>query len=167
MVPDLGKIYDDHAPALFRFLLSLTRSEAEAGDILQNVFVKLARRPALLDGVRELRPWLLRMAHRQALDEARRRIAHESAAVRAAEAVEIFAPVYDADCDTFRAEVAQAMSELPEDQRAVVHLKIWEDLTFTQIAEALEIPANTAASRYRYAIDKLEARLRLLHDETR
>src|SRR5262245_13483871 len=117
MVPDLGKIYDDHAPALFRFLLNLTRSEAEAADILQNVFVKLACRPAVLDEVRDLRPWLLRMSHRQAIDEARRRIAHENAVEKAAETVEIFAPADDPDGDAFRAEVAQAMAELPEDQR--------------------------------------------------
>jgi RNA polymerase sigma-70 factor (ECF subfamily) len=44
----------------------------------------------------------------------------------------------------------------------VVHLKIWEDLTFGEIAETLEIPANTAASRYRYAIEKLGSQLRPL-----
>jgi RNA polymerase sigma-70 factor (ECF subfamily) len=73
--------------------------------------------------------------------------------------------VEDADDDAFRAAVADAMAELPEDQRAVVHLKIWEDMTFAQIAEALGLSANTAASRYRYALDKLEARLRPLHEE--
>jgi RNA polymerase sigma-70 factor (ECF subfamily) len=46
-----------------------------------------------------------------------------------------------------------------------VHLKLWEHLTFEQIAEALEIPANTAASRYRYGLDKLRERLRPLYDE--
>jgi RNA polymerase sigma-70 factor (ECF subfamily) len=167
MSPDLGKIYDTHAPALFAFLLNLTRSEAEARDILQDVFVKLARRPALLDEVRELRPWLLRMAHRQVMDAARRRAAHERAVESAAEGVELFLPGSEPDGDAFRGAVARAMEELPEEQRAVVHLKIWEDLTFAQIAEALGIPANTAASRYRYAIDKLEALLRPLHDEPR
>jgi RNA polymerase sigma-70 factor, ECF subfamily len=47
----------------------------------------------------------------------------------------------------------------------VVHLKLWEELTFEAIAEALGIPANTAASRYRYGIDKLRARLRPFYDE--
>ena len=47
----------------------------------------------------------------------------------------------------------------------VVHLKLWEGLTFEQIAIALDIPLNTAASRYRYGLDKLRARLRPLYDE--
>jgi RNA polymerase sigma-70 factor (ECF subfamily) len=168
MSPDLGPIYDAHATALFAFLLNLTRSEAEARDLVQDVFVKLATRPSLLDGVRDARPWLLRLAHRQMLDAVRRRGAHDCAIESASREMELFVPAEcDPEADAFRAAVARAMAELPADQRAVVHLKIWEDLTFAQIAGALDIPANTAASRYRYAIDKLEALLRPLHDEPR
>jgi len=65
----------------------------------------------------------------------------------------------------FRAALAEALAELPEDQRAVVHLKLWDGLTFEQIAGALEIPLNTAASRYRYGLDKLRGRLRPLYEE--
>jgi RNA polymerase sigma-70 factor (ECF subfamily) len=46
-----------------------------------------------------------------------------------------------------------------------VHLKLWEGLTFEEIAGTLEIPVNTAASRYRYGLDKLRDRLRPLYDE--
>jgi RNA polymerase sigma-70 factor (ECF subfamily) len=49
----------------------------------------------------------------------------------------------------------------------VVHLKLWSGLTFERIAEVLEVPLNTAASRYRYGLDKLRARLRPLYDEIR
>ena len=58
-----------------------------------------------------------------------------------------------------------ALRELPPEQRAVAHLKLWEGLTFEQIADLLGIPLNTAASRYRYALDKLRQRLRPLYDE--
>ena len=61
--------------------------------------------------------------------------------------------------------MAAALAELPPEQRAVAHLKLWTGLTFEQIAAALEIPPNTAASRYRYALDKLRARLRPLYEE--
>jgi RNA polymerase sigma-70 factor, ECF subfamily len=57
------------------------------------------------------------------------------------------------------------LGELPADQRAVLHLKLWEGLTFEQIAAALEISPNTAASRYRYGLDKLRRLLRPLYDE--
>jgi RNA polymerase sigma-70 factor (ECF subfamily) len=165
MLPDLAKTYDDHAPALFAFLLNFTRSESDACDVLQDVFARIAARPSLLDGVREMRAWLVKLCHRQALDGIRRRASHSRAIESAVAEAPLFAPVEDADDDAFRAAVADAMAELPEDQRAVVHLKIWEDMTFAQIAEALGLSANTAASRYRYALDKLEARLRPLHEE--
>ena len=54
---------------------------------------------------------------------------------------------------------AAALASLPEEQRAVIHLKIWENLTFARIAVVLDIPANTAASRYRYALEKLRGLL--------
>src|SRR5262245_22419824 len=106
MPPDLGTIYDAHAPALFAFLLNLTRSEAEAGDRVQEVFLKIASRPGLLEGVRDIRPWLLRLAHRQAMDGARRRDARTRAHERAAGETELFAPAEEPESDAFRSAVA-------------------------------------------------------------
>ena len=71
--PDpLDALYDGHAPALFRFLVRLTGDEAEVKDILQEIFIRLAREPGLLRGVRAPRSYLFRMAHRLAIDHARR-----------------------------------------------------------------------------------------------
>jgi RNA polymerase sigma-70 factor (ECF subfamily) len=51
--------------------------------------------------------------------------------------------------------IQNAMQSLPNIYREVVTLKIWGGLTFAEIAEALEIPQNTAASRYRYGLTTL------------
>jgi DNA-directed RNA polymerase specialized sigma24 family protein len=51
--------------------------------------------------------------------------------------------------------IQKAMNDLPGIYREVVTLKVWSGLTFGEIAEALEIPANTAASRYRYGLVEL------------
>jgi len=83
----------------------------------------------------------------------------------AAENISQFAAATDPDEQLFREELAGALGELPPDQRAVVHLKLWQGLTFEEIAAILEISPNTAASRYRYGLDKLRDRLRLLYDE--
>ncbi|MBF0406388.1 MAG: RNA polymerase sigma factor [Candidatus Riflebacteria bacterium] len=53
-------------------------------------------------------------------------------------------------------DMEKAMSQLSEEQREVVALKIWGDLTFDEIAEIQEVSLNTAASRYRYALQKLK-----------
>ena len=166
MPAKLERLYDDHAQALFAFLLNFTRDEADTRDVLQEIFIKLARQPDLLDTARDERGFLIRLAHNAAVDLMRRRGTrakhHEQFG---AEQISTFAPTTDPDESAFRAELSAALGELPPDQRAVVHLKLWAGLTFDEIAATLEIPLNTAASRYRYGLDKLRARLRPLYDE--
>ncbi len=163
---DIAGLYDNHAQALYAFLLNLTRNEDDTRDVLQEVFVKLARQPGLLDGVREERAFLIRLAHNAAIDLMRRRGTREKHhELFGAECVTAFARTDDPDEESFRRALAEALAELPPDQRAVVHLKLWEGLTFEQIAATLEIPLNTAASRYRYGLDKLRGRLRPLYEE--
>ena len=162
----LDRLYDEHAPALFAFLLNFTRDESDTRDVLQEIFIKLARQPDLLANARDERHFLLRLAHNAAVDQMRR---HSTRAKHheqfGAEQLSAFAPTDDPDEAAFRTELATALGELPAEQRAVVHLKLWAGLTFDEIAATLEIPLNTAASRYRYGLDKLRTRLRPLYDE--
>jgi RNA polymerase sigma-70 factor (ECF subfamily) len=57
--------------------------------------------------------------------------------------------------DERAAQIEEALKTLPDYYKEVILLKIWGDLTFEEIAETLDIPMNTAASRYRYALEKL------------
>lgn len=166
MADELERIYDAHAAALFAFLLNFTRNEDTARDLLQEVFTKIAQRPELLSDARDERGFLLRMTHRLAIDFFRRKHSRERRhEALAAEKSSLFADAGDPDEAEFRRQLTDALGELPADQRAVVHLKLWEGLTFDQIATALDIPLNTAASRYRYGIDKLRDRLRPIYEE--
>ena len=61
--------------------------------------------------------------------------------------------------DERSAQIEKAIQGLPEYYKEVIILKIWGELTFEQIAETLDIPMNTAASRYRYALEKLRRTL--------
>jgi RNA polymerase sigma-70 factor (ECF subfamily) len=163
---DIERLYDEHAQPLYAFLLNFTRDEADTRDLLQEIFLKLARNETLLRGVREERAFLIRLAHNAAIDLMRRRGTRERTRENfMAEIVSPFAPANDPDEEVFRQELSEALAELPPEQRAVAHLKLWEGLTFEQIADALEIPPNTAASRYRYALDKLRDRLRPIYEE--
>lgn len=163
---DIERLYDEQAQALFSFLLSLTRNEADTRDLLQEIFVKLAQQPHLMEKVRDPRAFLLRLAHNQAIDLFRRRGASEKRQVELASQTHLlFAPSSTPDESAFREALEMALSDLPAEQREVMHLKLWEGLTFEQIAELLSIPLNTAASRYRYGLDKLRQRLRPLYDE--
>ena len=162
----IKKLYDQHAQALFHFLLNYTHSEADSLDLLQEVFLKISRRPELLQGIREERSFLIRLAANQAIDAMRRRETRD----RNHQAIEmdqgsLFAPSDNPDVGQFRACLSKALRHLPPEQRAIVHLKLWEGLTFEQIATTLEIPINTTASRYRYGIDKMRELLRPLYEE--
>src|SRR5438876_8135433 len=100
---ELERLYDDHAQALFAFLLNFTRNEADTRDLLQGLFVKLAQSPTLLQGVREPRAFLLRLAHNLAIDLIRRRgTRHKTYEQLADERINVFAPAPDPDEHTFR-----------------------------------------------------------------
>jgi len=164
--PDLERIYDEHAQALFAFLLNFTRDEHDTRDLLQEIFTRIARDPGLLRGARDERAFLIRLAHNAAIDLMRRRGTRQKYHDQfAEEEMSIFAADENPDVAAFRESLSRALAELPEDQRAVVHLKLWENLTFEEIATVLDISANTAASRYRYGIDKMRERLRPLYEE--
>src|SRR3954452_15081759 len=74
---DLESLYDSHAQAVFAFLFNLTRNEEDTKDLMQELFAKLVRQPAVLEGMREPRAYLLRLAHNLAIDLFRRRSARE------------------------------------------------------------------------------------------
>jgi len=162
----IEQLYDGHAPSLFAYLLNFTRNENDTRDVLQEIFVKIAREPELLKNVLNERAFLIRLAHNAAIDLIRRRDTRERTRENvAAETITVFAPAGDPDEEVFRQQLSAALVELPEEQRAVVHLKLWEEMTFEAIAETLGISPNTAASRYRYGLDKLRERLRPLYKE--
>jgi RNA polymerase sigma-70 factor (ECF subfamily) len=164
--PDpLEILYQEHAPALYRFLIRLTGNEAEVKDVLQEIFIRLAKSPGILDEVQSPRAYLFRMVHRLAIDRMRRdqtRMLYSEQARQECE-IHFSPPAVDHDEAWRREMLGNSLSALPCEQKAVVLLKIWEGLTFAQIAEALDISADTAASRYRYALDKLRGALRPLH----
>jgi RNA polymerase sigma-70 factor (ECF subfamily) len=163
---DLQRLYDEHAQALFAFLLNFTRDDDDARDLLQEIFTRLARQPGLLQRAREERAFLIRLAHNAAVDLMRRRGARQKYYEQMGEeTTDLFAETENPDEAAFRRSLSRAMADLPAEQRAVVHLKLWENLTFEQIAEALDLSPNTAASRYRYGLDKLRERLRPLYEE--
>lgn len=163
MPPHLvASLYDAHAPALHRFLLSLCGSEADTRDLLQDLFLRILRLDR--ETLEDPQAFLFRSARNLFLDQLRRgsrrrrTLGDYEADLRASDSgpPEISDETNGAGANL---AVARALACLPEEQRAVVHLKIWEKLTFARIAEILGIPDNTAASRYRYALERLRRNL--------
>ena len=142
----------DHSPKLLLFARTQTRSEADAEDVLQEAIVEAARKS---HGVPPDLPLVYVTLRRRAVDLARstdRRTARE---VASAEATAMCWFDDHIERQEPARAIAQAMRRMSEKFREVVILKIWSDLTFAQIAETLNIPLNTAASRYRYGLESL------------
>lgn len=163
-MPDLASLYDLHAGAVYAFALNLLRDEGEAKDILHTVFVRLARSADGPPG----RSGLLKLTHWLVLDRLRQQKSSASRETRwNSESQPLFTPSADPDTALFDDALAAALLILPVEQRAVVHLHLWENTSFDAIGEMLGISRNTAASRYRLALVKLQDHLRPLYNEIR
>ncbi len=146
----------EYGPRLLLFARQQTRTEADSEDVLQIALVESWERT----GRNEPPPLPLVFAtiRRRAIDWARsndRRAAREQAELPGD--VPWFDPSL-ADAE-LREELEAAMKKLPQMYREVITLKVWGELTFEQIAEVLDIPLNTAASRYRYGLDGLRKQM--------
>jgi RNA polymerase sigma-70 factor (ECF subfamily) len=143
------------APGLLLFARQWVRSTADAEDVVQEAFVKFWRRNHNIDN----RPLLYATVRSIALDFLRRdsrRSRRESDAVSGTE--QVIQPQFDTVDDSQRALVS-AIEDLPNEQREVLVMKIWNELTFAEIGIVLGISQNTAASRYRYALAALKKNL--------
>ena len=140
------------APGLVLFARQWVRTSADAEDIVQEAFVRfwrtnrdVANRGLLYATVRSVALDLIRKDSRRA----RREVEASWDSPQTAE------PQFDTEDDSQR-QLVGAMGRLPEEQREVLVMKIWNDLTFAEIGEAIGISQNTAASRYRYALAALK-----------
>lgn len=150
--------FEAYGRKLLLFARQWATGAADAEDIVQEAFVRFWRSPVRNDADAHVQ--LFAMVRRAGLDATRRcirREARERAAAIGEDDVSWFTPADDAAGRD--SEIQVALTQLPPEQREVVVLKIWAELTFDQIARSLEISPNTAASRYRYALEALRRNL--------
>lgn len=143
----------EHGPKFLLFARQQTRFEVDAQDLVQEAVVECWRRQAI--GAPPAAGLVFATIRRRAIDLGRsadRRAGREAAV--AGESSETWF-----DCGLEERERNQliqlAMNGLPDIYREVLTLKVWGELTFAEIAQVLEISANTAASRYRYGLAEL------------
>jgi len=142
----------DHASKLLLFARQMARSEADAQDLVQEALAECWQRNAAC--IPPL-PLLFATIRRRAIDLARRddrRLNREQSV-----ALNDTQPWFDTGVEQreFGRMIQAALAELPPEQREVITLKIWGEMTFAEIGQTLGIPANTAASRFRYGLSEL------------
>jgi RNA polymerase sigma-70 factor (ECF subfamily) len=150
---DWRRWLEEHTPKLLLFARQQARSEADAQDLLQESLVEASQRQN--DGQPPPLPLVFATIRRRAIDLARRddrRAGRELAALEPPPVAWFDTSVEDRELQQL---IQDAMSRLPGIYREVLILKVWGGLTFAEIADTLAIPANTAASRYRYGLIEL------------
>jgi len=151
-------LYDQFGQRLYRAALGMLGCRQDAEDTVQEVFVAILQSRRRLTNVQDLAAYLFtalrRAAGRCAARRARAPTLSETAVNEAAAA-----PVLRDDRSQYSERLDRAMAALPAEQREVIALKIDGELSFAQIAQVVGVSINTAASRYRYALEKLRSSL--------
>lgn len=148
-------IWDRYASDLLAYLQAVLCSRIDAEETLQEVFIRLVRKRRHLAKARNLRAYLFQIARHEAATYARRRRRQPVDAASWLVAAEGIAADQDLADD-----LAKALGGLPQEQRTVIVMKVYQDQTFQEISAVLGISPNTAASRYRYGMEKLRTLLR-------
>ena len=146
----------EHGAATVLLARQWVSNRSDAEDVVQEAFVRFWR---ARHRANDPTAFLYVCVKRAAADFRRanaRRIRREEAARRTEEQPLFEYPAEECERQT---AISIALGELPQEQRVVLVMKIWGGLSFPQIAEALEASPNTVASRYRYALTKLQQKL--------
>ena len=144
----MENVFDEYGGLVLNYIKTIVGDAHQAEDVMQNVFVKLWKIEVFT--ISNIKAYIITAARNEALTYIRKRS-------------KTHIPSIVKDCQLFsRGEdplrkmcIEEALLQLPQEQREIVFLKIYAQLTFQKIADTLNIPLNTASSRYRYAMEKL------------
>ena len=153
--------YRQLAPKLLLCARQWVISPADAEDVVQNAFIKFWKRQP--DARPEHYPLLFTTLRTTALDlrrsqERRTRRESDPSAQLLTEDASFFDSTIEQREDA--AQIEAALKKLPSEQREVLVLRIWGELTLAQIAETLGVSINTVASRHRYGLEALRKTLK-------
>ena len=156
---DLESIYAEHSPIVYAFLLRMLNHRDEACDVLQETFIQAWRELGKFEKSRgSICGWLITIARTRALDRlraAKTRGRYEAASRSSTSAVE---PTFLHDVDALKAKTA--LASIPLEQRRVLELAYFGDLSHTQIAQELALPLGTVKTRIALGMRKLREQLR-------
>ncbi len=144
---------------LRRYARSLTRDEADAEDLVHDALVRAYERRGTFRYSQNLRTWLLSILHNSFVDRLRRRATDVR---RLASMNDLAQSHHEAPQDhaVRLAEVRKTFMELPDEQRAALHLVGLEGLTYDEAATMLGVPVGTVMSR----VNRARAALRAIED---
>ena len=153
----IESLFDRFGEAMNRYLTVKLGSARDAEDVLQEVFFRLTKYSVRLRFVRNLRVFVFRIARNEADRFLRSKIQEERFVRQPEFQAYSFGQSYGGPDETSERLVSEALAQVSDEQREVIVLKIFEGMTFNEIAAISGESSNTIASRYRYGIEKMRS----------
>jgi RNA polymerase sigma-70 factor (ECF subfamily) len=152
--PALEQLYEVHGAALTAYACTFVNDFASAEDVVHKLFLSLLQKEIKMPDTPIA--YLYRATKNTALNA--QRITKRE--VAAGDSVDL--PIFTHRENNREAALTlqRALYALPTEQRETVIMRIWSGLTLEEVAAATAVPLNTAASRYRYALEKLREHLK-------
>jgi RNA polymerase sigma-70 factor (ECF subfamily) len=155
--PNVRELIDSHYQSLYRYAYRLAGSAADAEDLTQETFGKALTRLAQLRQSDRAKPWLFRILRNEYLHRVRDDKRHKQVPLDALG--ELPEPTADGPPEVDPATVQAALNELDETFRTPLILFYFEDFSYRDIAEQMELPIGTVMSRLARAKGYLRAKL--------
>ncbi|MCY1480325.1 RNA polymerase sigma factor CarQ [compost metagenome] len=159
----LASLIERHQSKIYGFIYSKVSDRDITDDIFQDTFIKVIRtlKSGSYNEEGKFLPWVMRIAHNLIVDHFRRN--KKMPMFRETEDFSIFSIMSDS-CPNIESKMITAqvendlrklIEELPEDQKEVLLMRIYQDLSFKEISELTGVSINTALGRMRYALMNL------------
>ena len=161
-VDALGEVYDRYARPVWSVAIGVTRTDQLAQEAMQETFIRAWQAASSYDPERDIGPWLLTIARYTALDVMRRELRPTRGGHEAEQDAVVESPGIDQAWTSWA--VQEALGSLGTEEREIVRLSFFEDLTHVQIAERLGLPLGTVKSRSHRAHRRLAELLSHLRD---
>ena len=159
----LETLVNRHKLQIFNFINSKINDRDTSEDIFQDTFIKVIRtlRNGLYNEEGKFLPWIMRIAHNLVIDHFRK--SNRIPTIENKEEFDIFQFVSDTAPnaenilieDQILKDIQKLIQELPDDQKEVLIMRLYRDMSFKEIAENTKVSINTALGRMRYAIINL------------
>ncbi len=159
----LETLVNRHKLQIFNFINSKINDRDTSEDIFQDTFIKVIRtlKNGLYNEEGKFLPWIMRIAHNLVIDHFRK--SNRIPTIENKEEFDIFQFVSDTAPnaenilieDQILKDIQKLIQELPHDQKEVLIMRLYRDMSFKEIAENTKVSINTALGRMRYAIINL------------
>lgn len=152
-----------HKQRVFSFIYSKVLDRALSEDIFQDTFIKVINtlKKGTYNEEGKFLPWVLRIAHNLVIDYFRKN--KRMPLFKNTDDFDIFSVLPDSKVNIeneliknqIESDVCKLLDTLPNDQRAVLEMRLYRDMSFKEIAEQTDVSINTALGRMRYALINL------------